>query len=119
MDKKIIEERLIMLFVLLFFIFLFFYKPANQINKFDSAIKVITDSKNELIIKENNITKKVDKRCTHNGCLVKYDKTNGKLICPCHDSEFSLDGKVLKGPASKDLAVTVTESYTNCKLYDW
>jgi Rieske Fe-S protein len=35
--------------------------------------------------------------CPHRGCGVNY--TGELLVCPCHFSEFSLDGAVLRGPA--------------------
>lgn len=40
-------------------------------------------------------------RCPHAGCLVK--EKNNEFVCPCHGSRFSLDGKVLEGPATSDL----------------
>ena len=39
--------------------------------------------------------------CTHKGCEVK--PAGGYLVCPCHGSEFSAEGKVLSAPADKDL----------------
>jgi cytochrome b6-f complex iron-sulfur subunit len=39
--------------------------------------------------------------CTHKGCEVK--PAGGYLVCPCHGSEFSAEGKVLSPPADKDL----------------
>ncbi len=40
-------------------------------------------------------------RCTHLGCRVNL---NDKIIvCPCHGSEYDLSGKVIKGPAVKNL----------------
>jgi len=123
MNKNVLEERLLMSFVILFFIFLYFYRPSNQINKFESTtneVTVVSDNKDNIIIKENNITKKVDKTCTHNGCLVKYNKSTGKLICPCHNSEFKLNGEVIRGPATKNLTVTNNESFVNYnKIFDW
>lgn len=47
--------------------------------------------------------------CPHAGCNVNAI-TDGKIICPCHESEFNLDGTVAQGPAKKPLetkAVTV------------
>ncbi|MFI5134358.1 MAG: ubiquinol-cytochrome c reductase iron-sulfur subunit [Chitinophagales bacterium] len=39
--------------------------------------------------------------CTHRGCTVKV--APDKLVCPCHGSEFSFHGDVLKGPATSPL----------------
>jgi len=33
--------------------------------------------------------------CTHLGCLVKYDKENLILLCPCHAGKFDLEGNVI------------------------
>jgi Rieske Fe-S protein len=40
--------------------------------------------------------------CTHAGCNVS-SITDGKIVCPCHKSEFNLDGTVAQGPAKKPL----------------
>ncbi len=41
--------------------------------------------------------------CTHAGCTVDWKKDKKDFVCPCHDSKFAPDGKVLKGPAKKPL----------------
>ena len=41
--------------------------------------------------------------CTHAGCNVS-EVVDGLIKCPCHGSEFGLDGAVVKGPAAKPLA---------------
>ncbi len=41
--------------------------------------------------------------CTHLGCAFRYEADKKNFLCPCHVSEFSLDGKVLSGPAPRDL----------------
>jgi cytochrome b6-f complex iron-sulfur subunit len=46
----------------------------------------------------------VNPKCTHQGCDVKWMAGEKKYECPCHDSDFAADGKVLKGPATKSLA---------------
>ena len=40
-------------------------------------------------------------RCTHRGC--QPDPVAERLVCPCHGSEFDLDGRVLEGPAEEPL----------------
>jgi len=41
--------------------------------------------------------------CTHRQCLVAYKAAEHKIECPCHGSQFDLDGHVLKGPAPRPL----------------
>ena len=45
----------------------------------------------------------VDATCTHAGCDVLYDPKLGHIRCPCHGSEFGLDGQNMKGPAQEPL----------------
>ncbi|QLY33216.1 Rieske (2Fe-2S) protein [Nocardia huaxiensis] len=40
--------------------------------------------------------------CTHLGCKVN-EPADGKIVCPCHNSVFGLDGAVLSGPAGRPL----------------
>jgi Rieske Fe-S protein len=40
--------------------------------------------------------------CTHQQCPVT-SVTDGKIICPCHNSEFDLKGAVVQGPATQAL----------------
>ncbi len=41
-------------------------------------------------------------KCTHLGCLVTHKEDN-MLVCPCHGSRYSFEGKILRGPATKNL----------------
>jgi len=42
--------------------------------------------------------------CTHLGCLTRPSAKEDGFFCPCHGSEFSLDGSIVKGPAPRPLA---------------
>lgn len=42
-------------------------------------------------------------QCTHLGCAYHWDDAKHIFICPCHTSAFSIDGKVLAGPAPRPL----------------
>jgi menaquinol-cytochrome c reductase iron-sulfur subunit len=42
-------------------------------------------------------------QCTHLGCAYHWDQANNNFLCPCHTSAFSIDGKVLSGPAPRPL----------------
>jgi Rieske Fe-S protein len=41
-------------------------------------------------------------RCPHLGCLINQ-RDGENLVCPCHGSRFTLEGRVQQGPARVDL----------------
>lgn len=42
--------------------------------------------------------------CPHLGCSYNFDDGKQHFLCPCHGSEFGLDGRLLKGPATSPLS---------------
>ncbi len=43
--------------------------------------------------------------CPHLGCVLRWLPDERRFHCPCHGSQFELDGRVLNGPARTDLRV--------------
>ena len=41
--------------------------------------------------------------CTHMKCDVTWNPTERSWDCPCHGARYDIDGKVLTGPADRDL----------------
>lgn len=41
--------------------------------------------------------------CTHLGCGYRWEGEQQQFYCPCHNSYFAMDGKVLGGPAPRPL----------------
>jgi glycine/D-amino acid oxidase-like deaminating enzyme/nitrite reductase/ring-hydroxylating ferredoxin subunit len=52
----------------------------------------------------------VNAACTHMKCTVAWNLAEKSWDCPCHGARFSCDGRVLNGPASRDL------EYVNIEL---
>jgi ubiquinol-cytochrome c reductase cytochrome b subunit len=54
--------------------------------------------------------------CPHLGCHYDWDPQTRRFVCPCHGSIFSMDGKVLGGPAPRPLD-TLPSKVENGMLY--
>jgi menaquinol-cytochrome c reductase iron-sulfur subunit len=42
-------------------------------------------------------------QCTHLGCAYHWEESKSEFICPCHNSVFGADGRVISGPAPRPL----------------
>lgn len=52
---------------------------------------------------EDDTLHAVSLRCTHLGCLLRFNQAERSWDCSCHGSRFGVDGSVLEGPATKPL----------------
>lgn len=41
--------------------------------------------------------------CTHLGCITQWHEDANMVECPCHGSEFAMNGRVIRGPAPRPL----------------
>lgn len=66
--------------------------------------QTITEKATAWVVKQpNNQVTAFTPSCTHLGCAYHWDDASHTFICPCHTSYFSIDGKVLGGPAPRPL----------------
>ncbi|MFJ4877212.1 FAD-dependent oxidoreductase [Streptomyces sp. NPDC088745] len=67
---------------------------------------VVRDGKRHLAVHRDDTgaLHAVAARCTHMGCLVRFNDAERTWECPCHGSRFGVDGEVLQGPAVHPLA---------------
>ncbi len=55
--------------------------------------------------------------CTHLGCIPNSVKEPGESwFCPCHGSHYDTSGRILKGPAPKNLAVPPYKFLSDTKI---
>ena len=57
--------------------------------------------------------------CTHLGCYFAWNQTTERFECPCHASVFSIDGKVLGGPAPRPLDILPHKVQNNALFVRW
>jgi cytochrome b6-f complex iron-sulfur subunit len=74
------------------------YKPGSV-----SARWVRSPYKIWLVKDEDGTFYALYDECTHLSCALRWDEGERKFKCPCHKSEFNLQGHLLKGPASRAL----------------
>ncbi|MBI5183682.1 MAG: Rieske 2Fe-2S domain-containing protein [Nitrospinae bacterium] len=70
---------------------------------------VVIGGKPVIVVRTNEEVFALSAVCTHLGCIVKWDASLNRLICPCHAASFDLNGNVLGGPAPKPLSVISTK----------
>ncbi len=58
----------------------------------------------------------VDPTCPHQGCTVEWQSDAKTFLCPCHGSEFAIDGKLKKGPAKEPLKIYAAKVEGNSVL---
>ncbi len=56
-----------------------------------------------ILVKIGHETLAFSRRCPHLGCKLNFDPESGLIVCPCHQSKFTISGRFISGPAKKDL----------------
>lgn len=73
----------------------------NPIKNKDELANMLKESGNGIILRKVKDTP--NPTCTHLGCTLSWNPLEDTWDCACHGSRFAKDGKVIEGPAIKDL----------------
>jgi 3-phenylpropionate/trans-cinnamate dioxygenase ferredoxin reductase component len=85
--------------------------PADEMAPGEARVLQIDGDKAACYRDEQGELHAVSAVCTHLGCLIEWNASEETWDCPCHGSRFDVAGRVLRGPAKKDLAeIEVTPS---------
>jgi Rieske Fe-S protein len=66
--------------------------------------KVTSEKSTAWVVKDagNKVTA-FGPQCTHLGCAVHWEEAKSEFLCPCHNSLFDVQGRVISGPAPRPL----------------
>jgi menaquinol-cytochrome c reductase iron-sulfur subunit len=119
------------------FIYLLFpprLRRENELTEAGDVAKMVPNSPVEMVFRRNRIdgwrilsekstawAVKLDNgeviafapQCTHLGCAYHWDDPKKQFLCPCHTSVFSIDGRVISGPAPRPLDQFETKVQNN------
>ena len=86
------------------------YEPSRvfkvgELNQFPFGSRTVIEGHGVEIVREKDGVYAISLVCTHLGCLLKPVENDPEVgyMCPCHGSTFAPKGKVLGGPAPRDL----------------
>jgi menaquinol-cytochrome c reductase iron-sulfur subunit len=65
--------------------------------------RIISEKSTAWVVKSDRGVVAFGPQCTHLGCAYHWDDGKHEFICPCHNSVFAPDGKVISGPAPRPL----------------
>lgn len=77
-----------------------FFVDYNSLLK-DEKLDYYGAGDNVFVVKKNT-DNAISLTCTHQGCTVAKQE-NGKFVCPCHGATYDENGKLLTGPAKRNL----------------
>lgn len=78
-------------------------KTVDDINSNEGAVIEENGAQVAVYKNEKGEVTKLSPVCTHQACLIEWNGNDKVWDCPCHGSRFKPNGKVINGPAVKDL----------------
>jgi len=80
-----------------------------EVTKGEGKLITIDDEKVAAYRDEEGKVHAVSAVCPHLACIVSWNNAEKSWDCACHGSRFGCDGKLIQGPAVKDLEKILDE----------
>ena len=81
--------------------------PVSRLQAGEGKVLQVDGKKTAVYRDEDGELHAVSAICTHLGCVVDFNGQDRTWDCACHGSRFDVDGRVLRGPAKRDLGAKV------------
>lgn len=86
--------------------------PVARLSDLQLGKPVLVDYGDDklFVVKTSHTTARAfDAACPHARCTLGYNEQARRFDCPCHGSSFSIDGRVRRGPAQRDMYAATVE----------
>ena len=90
-----------------------------QINKIVALVTKFNHPPMFIVKEKNKEPLVLDSHCTHMGCIVNFDPKKNIFICPCHGSEYNINGINIRGPTKRPLHRELTKVINNEVVIDY
>ena len=82
-------------------------KTNKNKNFYQENVKIIKENGvwYGIYIDDNNQIHKVLNKCPHMKCNLSFNYQNKTWDCPCHGSQFDIDGNIIFGPANHNIKI--------------
>ena len=80
-------------------------EAASEIPPGHGGIVFLNGEKVGVYKEDNGTLHAVDIRCPHLGCQLEWNPDEKSWDCPCHGSRFDRYGRLISGPAQKDISL--------------
>lgn len=78
-------------------------RSPEELRPGDGAVVVVKGQKIAAYRDEAGVLHALSPKCKHLGCTVGWNHGSRTWDCPCHGSRYDATGKVIQGPAERDL----------------
>ena len=74
--------------------------PVQGVRQYhvDYPLRGKTVTKKFFIVKTGKKLLVFSSVCTHLGCLINWQRTENRFMCPCHGGQYDIQGNVVAGP---------------------
>ena len=79
-------------------------RTVEELEPGQGAVLITAGEKVAVFRSEDGSVERLSPRCSHMGCTVGWNPAERTWDCPCHGSRFEAGGRVIEGPATRDLA---------------
>jgi len=78
--------------------------PLSELPEGVRRVVIVGENPVEVVRRGDSVTARM-LRCTHMGCVVRWQADAGEYFCPCHQGRYDASGNPIAGPPPRPLSL--------------